>query len=505
MYRKPLLSLVAGILFSLFPSCSGSSEDYATVEFIAGERNDGETIRLYADQTTLDKVVEALSAIYPNQSGKGLPGLRPCVNNLFAYTYPDPNPTDSWDTPYLSDLFKIENGDIRQVAQGFRAIGFMNCGRIPVVRPGEAPVILDTELKEVFKAEEVDGVPVESVASAYSEGLLWFALKDGNGGCFDTEGNVAFTLNHEPLMPAIRSDQYFVDGFVFMLYNQTNATIDKSGEVMWRCKGGQRVGNSIFVTDCDMEGWRVTLTQYSPSGEVIREEVLSDNSDTKERELSKKDIEEAFDMTLINFLPFDLKHIVNISGNDSIRIERLSACNDATSLLKHSLRSDVPRQTPKFEFSALKHNGTSDTSGDLVLNDKGLGSITLGMEKGSIPASAPGLYDSKSYTRINHDEFLDCPESIDGYYTCKLNGKSTCHIYVDTTGKVCGIYVTAPAIESADGVKVGMSTSSIKKTPGSHFETDDLSDETFYYGKSGVTHLVDGSNKIKSMAIGVYY
>jgi len=504
MSKKTILSIAAGLLLSLLPSCEGKSGDHATVQFIAGIK-DKEQIRLCADQSTLDKVVEALSAKYPDQAAKGLPGLGPCVNNLFAYSYPDPNPSDDLAAHYLSDIFKLNNGDIKQIATGFRATGFLNCGRIPVVRPGEAPSILDADLNEVFKAEEVNGIPVKSVASAYSEGLLWFSLEDGNGGCFDTEGNVAFLLDHQPLMPSIRSDQYFIDGFVFMLYNQKNATIDKNGNVMWTCKGGQRVGNSIIVTTCvDFLEGRINITEYSPSGEIIREKEFKGEEPPEEETPTDKMINEAFEMALNSFSPFDIKSIVSVSDEDSIRFDRLSACERAGFLLKYSLRSDIPKKP--FEFSALKREETKNTSEDLVLTDKGLGNLTLEMSKASIPATVSGLYDSKSYTRINHDECMDCPSDIHGYYTCSLKGKEMCYIYISNKNTVCGIYVTTPSIKSSEGVKTGMSTASVKKIAGMNYEQIDMGN-SYYVGKAGIEYILydDNPDIISAMAAGLYY
>lgn len=504
MNKTTILSIAAGILLTLLPSCSGKSGDIATVEFIAGENSNGDTIRLCADQTTFDKVVEALSAKYSDQADKVLIRLRPCVNNLFAYTYPDPNPSDNWTTPYLSDLFEFDNGDIKQVATGFRATGFLNCGRIPVVRPGEAPSILDADLNEVFKAEEVNGIPVKSVASAYSEGLLWFSLEDGNGGCFDTEGNVAFLLDHQPHMPNIRSDQYFNDGFVFMPYNQTNATIDKTGKVMWTCEGGLRVGNSIVITTCvDFLEGRINITEYSPTGERIREEEFREK-DADKRTPSDKEIDEAFEMALKTFMPFDIKSIVCVSDEDSIRFDGLSECERAGFLLKYSLMTDISQKS--LESSAQKREDTTNPSEDLTLTDKGLGSITIGMSKASIPATVAGLYDSKSYTRIDPNESMDCPYLLDGYFVCKLKGKEMCYIYISDSGKVSGIYVITPTIKTTDGIKVGTPTSSVKNIGGMRFEIDEMSDDSYYYGKSGITYIIRGnSDKINFIAIGEYY
>lgn len=154
-----------------------------------------------------------------------------------------------------------------------------------------------------------------------------------------------------------------------------------------------------------------------------------------------------------------------------------------------------------------KEATTTKTSGGLVLTAKSLGKITIGMTKASIPATVAGLYNTKSYTRINHDECMDCPYDLDGYFTCKLGGKKTCYIYIGKNGKVCGIYVTTPTVKSSDGVKAGMSSASVKKIAGMRYELNEMTGETYYYGKSGITAIAseDEPGKIKAIAIGQYY
>lgn len=153
-----------------------------------------------------------------------------------------------------------------------------------------------------------------------------------------------------------------------------------------------------------------------------------------------------------------------------------------------------------------KKAGTSTKSKALVLNAKSLGGLTIGMSKASIPATVAGLYTSKSYTRINHDENMDCPSEIHGYYTCSLKGKETCYIYINNKNTVCGIYVTTPTIKSSEGVKTGMSEASVKKIAGMQFQLVEMGN-SYYVGKAGIDYILydDNPDIISAMAIGLYY
>ena len=123
--------------------------------------------------------------------------------------------------------------------------------------------------------------------------------------------------------------------------------------------------------------------------------------------------------------------------------------------LNASANSSVSANTAT-AATAQKKTTASKASAGLTLTGKGLGSITIGMAKASLPTAVAGLYNSKSYTRIDPETSMDCRGDIAGYYICKLNGKETCAIYIDSKGKVCGIYVTTPSIKSTEGVKPGM-------------------------------------------------
>lgn len=149
---------------------------------------------------------------------------------------------------------------------------------------------------------------------------------------------------------------------------------------------------------------------------------------------------------------------------------------------------------------------SSAASAGLELKAKSLGKITIGMAKASLPATVAGLYSSKSFTRIDHNEYMDCPYDINGYFTCKLNGKATCYIYIDRANKVCGIYVTTSSIKSADGVKTGASVATVKRMPGMRFELMEMGN-SYYVGKTGINYVItdDEPDVISAMAIGLYY
>lgn len=135
------------------------------------------------------------------------------------------------------------------------------------------------------------------------------------------------------------------------------------------------------------------------------------------------------------------------------------------------------------------------------------GTISLNEAKASLPNTVNGLYNSMSYTKINKDENMDCPANIDGYYTCKLNGKPTCYIYVGTDNKVCGIMVVAKDVETSEGVRVGMKTSAVARLSGIKQDYDASTGNTIYEGPAHVTYNVwdDDPDIISSLSVGYTY
>lgn len=175
--------------------------------------------------------------------------------------------------------------------------------------------------------------------------------------------------------------------------------------------------------------------------------------------------------------------------------------------LNASANSSVSANTATATTAQKKATTASKASAGLTLTGKGLGSITIGMAKASLPTAVAGLYNSKSYTRIDPETSMDCSWDLAGYYICKLNGKETCAIYIDPKGKVCGIYVTTPSIKSTEGVKPGMPAASVKRIAGMRYEYDEMNDQHCFYAKSGVLALTseDAPDKIHAIVVGAYY
>ena len=174
--------------------------------------------------------------------------------------------------------------------------------------------------------------------------------------------------------------------------------------------------------------------------------------------------------------------------------------------LNASANSSVSANTAT-ATTAQKKTTASKASAGLTLTGKGLGSVTIGMAKASLPTAVAGLYNSKSYTRIDPETSMDCRGDIAGYYICKLNGKETCAIYIDSKGKVCGIYVTTPSIKSTEGVKPGMPAASVKRIAGMRYAYDEMDSQHCFYAKSGVLALTSEEvpDKIHAIVVGAYY
>lgn len=210
--RFPLLTVIATLLLSA-AGCS-SSGGKAVVSLMPSERGHG----IYCCDTTLAHAVESLPEIREWR-------IKPCVNNVLGI--------EMWnveDYPSGITLFRLEGDALTLLGGGYDQVGFMNEERIPVVPRGDCPVILDADMNEVFRADEVEGVQVKSVASMYSEGLLWFQLTNRRAGCYDRDGKVAFLLEDSGFNP-VGSTHYFVDGEVHVYFRDRYVIINRKGEM----------------------------------------------------------------------------------------------------------------------------------------------------------------------------------------------------------------------------------------------------------------------------------
>lgn len=135
-----------------------------------------------------------------------------------------------------------------------------------------------------------------------------------------------------------------------------------------------------------------------------------------------------------------------------------------------------------------------------MLTKDGLGTLTLGMKKSDIPASIPGLYDSKKYNAFDHDYDMDIPTHLHGVMYFSLEGKPQFAITFDNNGKAVQISVQSPSIPTSLGITTASSVEKAGKLPGAKPAADGYIDG---YEVSGFT--IYASDKITSIAVGEQY
>lgn len=175
--------VAALVVAATLTGCSGSGGSDAKVDFITGKDGD-EVMCIFPDR--IEKATDLVSGFDRKTV------VYPCVNGYFVSAQ---NNGFFWLSDTDARLYRyVENGESELIASGYRHIGYVNNGLVPAVEKKCPVVVLDTKGEKVFTAGPVDGVQVAEVAPVFSEGLLWFRLKDNREGYFDTKGNVAILL-----------------------------------------------------------------------------------------------------------------------------------------------------------------------------------------------------------------------------------------------------------------------------------------------------------------------
>lgn len=175
--------VAALVVAATLTGCSGSGGSDAKVYFITGKDGD-DVMCIFPDR--IEKATDLVSGFDRKTV------VYPCVNGYFVSAQ---NNGFFWLSDTDARLYRyVENGESELIASGYRHIGYVNNGLVPAVEKKGPVLVLDTKGEKVFTAGPVDGVQVAEVAPVFSEGLLWFRLKDNREGYFDTKGNVAILL-----------------------------------------------------------------------------------------------------------------------------------------------------------------------------------------------------------------------------------------------------------------------------------------------------------------------
>ncbi len=221
---KTLKIMVAALVAAAtLTGCSGSGGSDAKLDFISGK--DGDNFMCYFP----DRIEEAIDmkARYDRRTV-----VYPCVNGYYVSLQ-----TDGWLWEGKEDveLYKYApDSKSELIARGFSRIGYVNNGLVPAVEEEGPVVVLDTKGEKVFTAGPVDGVQVAEVASVFSDGLLWFRLRDNREGYFDTKGNAvillapSLTVSH---LPAATFGRNFSNGIVVVNGTGCCYVLNSKGEL----------------------------------------------------------------------------------------------------------------------------------------------------------------------------------------------------------------------------------------------------------------------------------
>lgn len=136
----------------------------------------------------------------------------------------------------------------------------------------------------------------------------------------------------------------------------------------------------------------------------------------------------------------------------------------------------------------------------IMLTKDGLCSLKLGMKKGDVPASIPGLYDAKTYEKFNHDEDMDLPLNLHGWMSFSLKGKHQFAITFDNNGKAVQISVQSPTIPTSLGITTASPVAKVKELPGVKPMKNEMLD-----GYEVSDFIIYATDEITSIAIGEEY
>lgn len=416
-------------------ACSGSG-DSATVSLLPVKPALGES-KLFCTNDALTEALEKMGPIKTSQ-------VHPCVNNIIAID----RPAGSFSMP---TLYRFDGNELVELATELKSAGFMNEDRIPVVRYGEAPVILDKDMNEVFRADVVDGIAVEAVAAMYSEGCLWFSLADGTSGCFDRDGKVVFVTSE-----VRNANHFFVDGVV-----------------------PTRNGNEI-----------------DRKGNIVEKEDEHDSNNSGEGRVYswEETVDDAKEELIEQGAPFDMSRLIDLCSDIEDLSAEASVLQDITKAVNKQLKVELatgigvldPREALR---AAQEREATIKKAGENVLTQYGIGKIEIGKMAFHIPYKVKGVYDTYKVSSTDDDM-----SGVAEVYTCKRDGNDVIYVQVDAKKNILAVLVVDPAIKAITGAYVGMPESELKKISNVKKEMDAMEGSWYYYGDDLVYFLTEEEN-----------